>query len=172
MKHLILLPTLLFFIAACHTPVYFVKNGDYDKAIDVYLENAWREGFKREKFLRALEAAYAGAVQKDLDSLKMLQMQNDAENPVRQNALYRRIQSREQKLLAAGTLKSDKGYVATFRQTPGVDSMEAKSCREAASYLYQRAQNLLAIADSGARPEPAREAYFLLKNLTQNYYPV
>lgn len=169
MKNILFLLLLSCILYACHTPVYYVNNGNYDKAVDVYLENSWREGFKREKFVRTAETAYARALENDLDTLSRLQSSNA--NSIYLNSIYRRIQSREKRVTAAGPIKSHNGYRATFHHTPDIDSLESDSRRAAAAYLYQRAQNLLAAADSSGRPEPAREAYFTLKTLKNDYYP-
>jgi len=118
-----------------------------------------------------LESAFGLAQSRDTAELALLAEGNLAENWPRINKIHRQIQARQQKLSAHGFFQSKKGFVPRFPVIEAIDSLEADSRRQAASYLYNHAQGQLAITDSTGQRQPARDAYRALSDLKANYFP-
>ncbi|MBC7774186.1 MAG: hypothetical protein H7246_02005, partial [Phycisphaerae bacterium] len=162
----------LAFMASCHSPEYFVQKGDYDKAINLYSSNIryQEKGKINKKDLIGLESALGLAQRRDSAELAQLGADELLENWPRINKIHRQIQTRQGKVLALGTLQSKKGYAPAFTMIEAIDSLEADSRRQAAAYLYSHAQQLLAITDSTGQRQPARDAYYALRDLKANYF--
>ncbi len=163
---------LLAFLASCHSPEYFVQKGDYDKAIELYSSTIRQQSKSKQNKadLNGLESAFALAQSRDSAEWTRLGVAGAAENWPRINKIHRQIQTRQRKVAALGTLHSKTGYVPAFTMVEDIDSLEADSRLKAAAYLYDHSQQLLAITDSTGQRQPARDAYYALRDLKANYF--
>ena len=173
MKSLISFLFALVFLASCRSPQYFVQKGDYDKAIDLYSSNLryQEKDKKKEKDVNGLEFAFANAQSRDSAQLFFLNEAGLAENWPRIHTLHRQIQTRQQKVSALTPLQARNGYSPRFTRIEAIDSLEADSRLKAAAFIYDRAQALLAITESTGQRQPARDAFYSLKDLKANYFP-
>lgn len=169
MKHYCFLFLATITFSGCFSPQYYLDKGDYNSAIKAYgLELRDQPANRKKKSdLEGLERAFNTAQRKDSTTLALLNGQQQPENWPNINQLYRDIQERQTKVKKWQPLKSRKGYEPSLLFFPDIDSLESSSRLLAAKYLYQHAQELLA---QGA-PAPAREAFHLLKDLKEHYYP-
>ncbi|HLP93290.1 MAG TPA: hypothetical protein VK168_04600 [Saprospiraceae bacterium] len=169
MKHTCLFLFASLILTGCFSPQYYLDKGDYNSAIKAYGLELRDQPVNRKKRsdLEGLELAFNTAQHKDSAELSQLNARQQPENWPRTNQLYRDIQERQAKVKKWQPLRSRKGYEPKLRYFPDVDSLESASRLEAAKYMYQRAQDLLA----QRAPAPAREAYHLLTDLKKNYYP-
>lgn len=158
--------------ASCDTPQHFAQQGNYDKAIEGYSSNLRYQGKnnKKEKDLSGLEASYALAQSRDSAELVLLGSPPKNENWPRINALHRQIQTRQKTVASLQPLQSRKGYAPKFAMVNDIDSLQDDSRRRAAAYLYDQAQYLLAITHSTGQRQPARDAYYMLRDLKSNYF--
>lgn len=166
---------LLALLAAtsCNSPQYLAQRGNYDKAFEGYSANLryQSKNKKKEKDLSGLESTYALAQSRDSAELALLGASGKTENWPRINTLHRQIQTRQKTVNALQPLQSRKGYAPQFSMIEDIDSLQDDSRRRAAAYLYEHAQHLLAITHTTGHRQPAREAYFSLRDLKANYFP-
>lgn len=169
MKHTCLFLLASLILSGCFSPQHYLDKGDYNSAIKAYGLELRDQPVNRKKKsdLQGLELAFNTAQQQDSASLAQLNAQQLPENWPHVNQLYRSIQERQTKVKKWLPLRSRKGYEPSFCFFADIDSLESSSRLEAARYMYQRAQDLLA----QRAPAPAREAYHLLTDLKQHYYP-
>jgi len=162
----------IIFLASCRSAEFFVQKGDYDKAIDLYISNIRPQGKGKQKkeALIGLESAFNLAQSRDSAELVLLRPGELRENWPRTHKIHYQIQTRQRKVVALGMLKTQNGYAPKFAIIEAIDSLEANSRRQAAAYLYHHAQQLLAITHSTGQRQPARDAYYALRDLKANYF--
>lgn len=172
MKQTYIFFLLLILVSACHTPQYFAEKGSYDKAIEGFSSNLRRQkkNGKSIEDLLGLEYAFSSAQRRDSIEIAGLEFTENAENWLRINAIHRQIQTRQQKVAALQPLRSRNGYVPHFSMVNGIAALQAGSRRNAAAYIYDKAQNLLALTDATGQRQPARDAYAALRDLKVNYF--
>jgi len=163
----------LIFLASCRSPEFFVQKGNYDKAIDLYSSKIRHQakGKQNKNDLVGLESAFNLAQSRDSAELVSLRPAELRENWPSVHKIHHQIQTRQRKVFALGMLKTQKGYAPTFTMFETIDSLEADSRRQAAAYVYDHAQQLLSITDSTGQRQPARDAYYALRDLKANYFP-
>ncbi len=161
----------LAFFSSCQNPRHFIQKGDFDKAIDLYgAELKTQEvEHKKNRDLLGLEYSFALAQSRDSAEWSRLLDPHLESNWPRINTLQRQIQRRQQKVVALLPLRSERGYEPTFSLFENIDSLQNSSREKAANFLYAYAQALLAFTDSTGQRFPAREAYFTLCDLKNNY---
>lgn len=169
----ILLLCFVGFHVACGptlAPPLIPKN-DYDASLKM---QAYRLKEKRklnarqvQKFGALLEEAQAV----DLRAVDSLMQTETSDKWIYINAYHRRIRAR-QNSVAPVLLKpvSDKAQ-ANWVLVSDIREKEVHSRNAAATYLYDKAQELLGQAVQNGQKSPARQAWQALDNLTQNYYP-
>lgn len=170
MKQYALYLLALLCVFSCNSPQYLARKGNYDKAIERYCSNLLTQE-KHLNEIKGLEGTFALAQNRDSVALAQLEPVDELENWPKINAIHRNIQARQKRVQSILPLQSRNGYVPQFSMLPNIDSLQDHSRRQAAAYLYAHAQTLLAITDSSGQRQPAREAYFALRNLKANYYP-
>lgn len=162
---------IMLLLAACQGPQYFVQKGDYDKAIAQYASNLRFQKKKQKKTdLMGLELAFSLAQRRDSTQLALLYAAGRDEHWPKINMLHRQIQTRQQKIVPLTPLGTRKGYKPSLPWMRNIDSLQTISRLKAASYLYAHAQALLAITDSSGQRQPARAAYYALRDLKTNYF--
>lgn len=173
MKQYALYLLALLFVFGCNSPQYLAQKGNYDKAIEGYcahLRNP-KQHKKSGKDIDGLEWAFAKAQSQDSAALAALETPYLAENWPKINAIHRKIQARQKNVQSILPLQRHNGSAPHFSMLENMDSLQDHSRHQAAAYLYAHAQTLLALTDSSGQRQPAREAYFALRNLKTNYYP-
>jgi hypothetical protein len=172
MKYYCLFLLALLIGTSCDSPHYFAQQGNYDKAFEGYSSNLrdQSKNKKKEKYLSGLESSYALAQSRDSAELALLVASGKTENWPRINTLHRQIQTRQKTVKALQPLQSRKGYAPQFSMIEAIDSLQDDSRRQAAAYLYEHAQHLLAITHTTGQRQPARDAYYLLRDLKTNYF--
>lgn len=123
---------------------------------------------QKTKHLKKMESAYQSAQKADLVAVDSLLNSDKPDRWLYVNAFHRRIQDRQQKVLALLPLEGNDGYKPDFLFITNIAEREAASRQAAANYLYEQAEILLA---KETRAD-AREAYATLLDLHENYYPV
>jgi hypothetical protein len=155
--------TLFIFLTSCVSIRSTIENGEYDKAIDLAIEQIKGQKKKDEEVIKGLELALDKGNGRDLATIDQLLAENNPRNWERVNVLYNDIQKRQTKISPLLPLVGKKGYVARFNFSD-VAQLERDSRRKAAEYLYVHAKGLLEKAEKGDRVA-ARDAYFELKKI-------
>ncbi|HRI59343.1 MAG TPA: hypothetical protein PK228_06460 [Saprospiraceae bacterium] len=159
---------LAFVLTSCHSAQKFVENGDYDGAIDFCIRKLRGKTKKKTEYVQGLEAAFAKAQVRDLDSADRLMADGRPENWERINAIHRTMAERQRKISPLTPLVSKDGYRAKFNFLD-VATLERESRTKAAEYLYNHAKELIAKGENGDRLA-ARKAYDALADLQTKYY--
>lgn len=159
-------------LISCHTPRYYAEKGNHHKAFEGYGERlrSQKKNKQNRKDLRGLESSFALAQRQDSAELALLQYPEKPEHWPRINALHRQILARQLTVQSLQPLRSPNGFLPLFSMVAPIDSLQDHSRRQAAAYLYTSAQKLLAITDSSGQRQPARDAYYALRDLKSNYY--
>jgi len=164
----LLLCALIGLFVACNQPKGVFQESPYDSELN-RVANSLTGTKKKTKHLRGLETVFQQAQHLDLVLVDSLLEENRPDLWPAVNALYRRLQIRQRKITALQPLRAKNGYEPTLPFVPNIAEKEAESRRNAATYLYDKAQKLLVEAEKGNRPA-AREALFTLQDLKQHYY--
>ncbi len=167
LKPLLLFAFIGLFIA-CTQPKSVFQESPYESGL-ARAANRLTGTNKRMKHLRGLETVFQQAQYLDLALVDSLLEENRPDLWPTVNALYRRLQVRQRKITALQPLRAKNGYEPTLPFVTNIAEREAESRRNAATYLYDKAQKLLAEAEKGNRPA-AREALSTLQDLKQHYY--
>lgn len=164
--YLIVFTGLLF---ACSQPRNTFPRSPYDSEVTRFASRL--TGKKQKvKHLQGLENAFQQAQRFDLALIDSLLDENRPEHWPVVNTIYRRLKVRQEKVAVLQPLRAENGYEPALWLVSDVGNKEADSRRKAAAYLYDKAQKLLAeAAETGNRPA-AREAFYTLQDLKQNYY--
>lgn len=159
--------SFLTLFSSCQSAVKMVERGNYDEAITYTVKKLAGKKKKKTKFVDPLADAFNRANARDLAGIKDLKRAGRPENWDRINALYNKIQKRQNKVAPLMPIYDENGYVATLNMVD-VGSQLQESKEKAAEYNYALAKNLLAKAERGDR-FAAREAYDKLK-MTEQYF--
>jgi hypothetical protein len=151
------------FFTNCVSVRKTIENGDYDKAIDIAVNQLKGKKKKNEEVIKGLELALDKANGRDLAIIDQLVAENNPRHWERINGLYQTIQYRQAKIAPLLPLVGKKGYVAQLNFVE-VANLERDSRKKAAEYLYTHAKDLLKSAENGDRVA-ARDAYFELKKI-------
>lgn len=173
MRYLICLPFLaaLLWFSSCASPNAqpLLKKSPYDPTINNTVGKL--DGKKKKpKHVKRLETAFQSAQRADLLAADSLLSLATPDRWLYINALHRRIQSRQRKIAPLLPLRADDGYQPDLLLVADIADRENASRRAAATYLYDRANALLAQTHATGRKQPAREAYHTLLNLKTNYF--
>lgn len=163
---LLALPVLLL-MSGCASPEKLVDTGNYDQAIEVAMRRLAGKKKLKEKYVQALEEAFAKANDRDLAYAARLKRDGRAEHWPDIYQHYRNIRLRQEKLAGLLPLADQYGVRAQF-QFVKVEPLEREAREQAAAFYYERGQELLAQARSGDRLA-AREAWTMLER-TERYY--
>ncbi len=154
-------------MTSCVSPQKVIERGDYDQAIGLLINKLAGKKKKKSKYVTALEEAFAKATNEDMARAERLRQDDRPENWERINDIYRRIQSRQEKINPLLPLYDENGSKGNFRFVR-VEGLERESREKAAEYLYSQAQDLIRNAQTGDR-FAARKAYFNLEKINQYY---
>lgn len=162
-KPLFMNRAILFFLlvglglSACTAPQKLVDQGNYDTAIQVAVKKLSGKKIAKEKYVQALEEAFAKANNRDLREAERLKSEGRPENWPKINDHYRRIRQRQNLVTPLLPLVDQHGIKANFRFVK-VDEMEYESREKAAEYHYVKAKQLILDAQEGNKLA-ARKAY-------------
>lgn len=164
-----LLAALLFHSCAESNTRPLLTKNPYDPSIS---HAAWKlDGKKKKaKHVKRLETAFQSAQRTDLLAADSLLNLAAPDRWLYINALHRRIQGRQDKIAPLLPLRADDGYQPDLLLVADIQDRETASRRAAATYLYDRANTLLAETERTGRKQPARDAYHTLRDLKANYY--
>lgn len=168
MNHFTLL-LLVVFVYGCsgNSTKPLLQKSPYDASFRHYAERL--DGKKRKaKHIKKMETAYQLAQRSDLLAADSMLNLDKPDRWLYINAYHRRIQGRQQKVLALLPLQSKDGYNPDFLIVNNIDARESASRQAAAQYLYQMSEDLLATETRA----DARKSYYTLVDLKENYYPV
>lgn len=144
-----------------------LKKSPYDRTFRYYADRL--DGKKQKtKHIKKMETAYQQAQKADLLAADSLLNLEKPDRWLYVNAYYRRVGDRQQKVLSLMPLQSPDGYKPDLLIIPNISERETASRKASAQFLYEKAQNQLAVG----HPAAARGAYRTLVNLRDNYYPV
>lgn len=150
--------SLLVGMLGCTAPTKLVETGDYDEALELAYQRLAGKENKKEEWVRAVEAGFAKANQRDEAEIARLTQYGRAEDWERIYQLYRQIDRRQQRLQPLLPLVSKEGYRAEFdliNTAPG----EQEAREQAANFLYTRAEARLADTRRTGDKQLARRAY-------------
>ncbi|MDW8229455.1 MAG: hypothetical protein RMJ33_06420 [Saprospiraceae bacterium] len=153
---------------ACQTPRHYIERGRPDEAITIALRRLSGKKNKKTTLVKDLELAFAKAQSRDLMLARNLASSGRPEEWERINRLHRQIAARQNRISPLLPLVSKDGYRARF-EFVDIAEMENESRRQAAEYLYQRAQTLLEQGRRGDR-QAARDAFGALQEIENRYF--
>lgn len=159
---------LVLLASACQSPRRYIERGDPDTAITIALRRLSGKKKKKTALVKDLEHAFAKAQSRDLILARNLANSGRPEEWERINRLHRQIAARQNRISPLLPLVSKDGYRAKF-EFVDIAEMENESRRQAAEYLYQRAQTLLEQGRRGDR-QAARNAYEALQEIENRYF--
>jgi hypothetical protein len=159
---------LVLLTSACQSPRRYIERGDLDTAITIALRRLSGKKKKKTALVKDLEHAFAKAQSRDLILARNLANSGRPEEWERINRLHRQIAARQNRISPLLPLVSKDGYRAKF-EFVDIAEMENESRRQAAEYLYQRAQTLLEQGRRGDR-QAARNAYEALQEIENRYF--
>jgi hypothetical protein len=171
MRILLFCSLLCIGLLACVAPNPYplLKKSPYDSSVSHYAGKL--DGKKKKsKHVKGLESAFQSAQRADLLAADSLLNLDAPDRWLYLNALHRRIQDRQAKVVPLLPLRADDGYRPDLLLVTDIAERESASRRAAATYLYDRANALLAETESSGRKQPARDAYYTLRDLKDNYY--
>jgi hypothetical protein len=152
---------------ACSNPKKLVERGNYDDAIRLIVSKLSGKKKKKEKYVRALEDAFAKATNGDMRQIALLKKENLDENWVEINDIYRQVKKRQELVEPLLPLYSSEGYKADFRFVK-VEELITESKGKAADYYYAEGRKKLAEAEKGNK-EAARQAYADFEKIKRYY---
>ena len=142
-----------------------LKKSSYDNDFRYYSEQLTGKT-RKLKHIKKMESAYQSAQKADLMAADSMLNLDHPDRWLYINGYHRRLQERQQKVLALMPLQSKDGYKPDLLILPNIAERESASRKASAQYLYQQSETLLG---SGRRAD-ARTAYSMLFNLKDNYY--
>ena len=145
-KQLLVILSLLFFIScsSVKNTQEAISNGNYDRAIDISLENLKRNKTKKgnQPYVLMLEEAFAKATLKDLDRISYLKKDGNPENLESIFVLYQNLKNRQERIKPLLPLPIlNKGKDASFEFDNYNDEIIAAK-NQLSDYLYQNAKML------------------------------
>jgi len=167
MQKVPLLLILSLLLAACASPEKLLDQGNYDQAIALATERLAGKNKKKEKFVAALEEAFARVTDRDMAIAERLKRDGRQANWPRIHDLYEQIRRRQERIAPLLPLVDENGIAARF-QFVKVEKLEREARQESAAYLYQEALEDLRLARRGDRLA-AREAYAHLRYIGEYY---
>lgn len=145
-KQLLVILSFLFLIScsSVKNTQEAISNGNYDRAIDIALENLKRNKTKKgnQPYVFMLEEAFVKASLKDLDRISYLKKDQNPENLENIFILYQNLKNRQERikpLLPLPILNKDKE--ASFQFEDYNDDIIA-SKNQLSNYLYRKAKTL------------------------------
>jgi len=145
-----------------------IESGSYDSAIDLSVRKLSGKKKKKVKYVESLALAFEKVTKSDMRQAEALKKEGRSENWEKIHAIYRRIQTRQEKVEPLLPLYDKEGVKAGFRFVK-IDDLAQESKQRAAEYLYSHAQQLLAEAEKGDKMA-AREAYDELQKIERYYH--
>ena len=144
-----------------------LKKSPYDADFNYHAKRI-SSNSPKTKHLKKMEAAYQSAQKADLVAVDSMLHLEKPDRWLYINAYHRRMQARQQKVLAIQPLETKDGYKPDFLIIDNLSERETASRQAAARYLYEQGEMLLQEGTHAA----AREAFAVLTDLQENYYPV
>lgn len=147
MKRFLLLTALFLFISSCSSiknTQEAINNGNYDRAINVAIDNLKKNKTKKgnQPYVLMLEEAFIKATAKDLSEIDFLKKENNPENLESIFVLYTNLKNRQEiikPLLPLPILKKNKN--AKFQFTNYDDEIISTKTK-ISDYLYTKAKQL------------------------------
>lgn len=165
LTHIPLLFIALFTLAlsSCVSVEKLVENGNYDESIRLAQKKLSGKQKKNPKFVAALETAFNKVTSADMERARRMA---EGGNPdwVRIEAIYAKVQRRQDALIPLLPLVDKNGYQADFRFAR-VNGLIAKAADNAAAQLYNEATSLLTDARAGNKAA-GREAFYAFDRVT------
>ncbi|MCI2228054.1 hypothetical protein MC378_02660 [Polaribacter sp. MSW13] len=173
MKNFLFLIISIFFMISCSsvkTTQEAISNGNYDKAINLAVDNLKSNKVKKgnQPYVLMLEEAYAKATSKDLDRINFLKKESNPENIETIFVLYENLKNRQEvikPLLPLSILKE--GRDAKFQFNNYDDEIIATK-NQLSDYLYAKAKKLFN-ADNKLDYRNAYEDLEYLERINPNF---
>ncbi|ARV13863.1 hypothetical protein [Polaribacter sp. SA4-12] len=145
-KQLLVILSLLFFIScsSVKNTQEAISNGNYDRAIDIALENLKRNKTKKgnQPYVLMLEEAFSKATLKDLDRISYLKKDQNPENLETIFVLYQNLKNRQERIKPLLPLSIlNKGKDVRFEFDNYNDEIIAAK-NQLSDYLYRKAKTL------------------------------
>jgi outer membrane murein-binding lipoprotein Lpp len=154
-------------LSGCASPEKLVDTGNYDQAIEIAVRRLAGKKKIKDKYVDALEEAFAKANSRDLATADRLKRTGRSDYWPRIYRLYRDIRQRQERVAGLLPLADEYGIRADFRFVK-IEELEREAKEQAALHYYDYGLELLQAARSGDRLA-AREAYEQLDK-TRRYF--
>lgn len=155
-------------VAACSSPSKMLESGNYEYVIDTAIRRLAGKAEKKETLVAVLEEAFAKATQRDMDRAAQLKDSGRPEDWVQVYEIYRKVETRQQKIEPLLPLVDRSGKKAVFRFVH-LDGLQKEAREEAAASLYDDALRLMEISRRSGDKEAARRALGQLDQIGQYY---
>jgi hypothetical protein len=168
MKKIFFLLVIVLNIAACVTPEKLIYKGDFDGAVALCVRKLSRTK-KADKDMILLERAFAKAQTQDLERVESLKRDGQPSAWEEITRIYLRIKNRQNLVNKVTPL-----HIVALNRPPelvmqDVEGLLVDSRKNAANYLYARAQKGIDDSKKNNDRLSAREAYRDLMNIDQYY---
>ncbi len=163
MKNLIVISALALFLGSCSMANQYLKNGNYQAAIEVGAQKMRRNPKKADKTILAIERAFKIEKSRILDKVNQLKIDGNPENWVSIYNLYKQLDQYQKALKPVLPMFIKKEFRNADIVLVNIDQDLAETKLKAAEYLYVEAERLLANPSKIA----AREAYGRFKKVKE-----
>ncbi|RMG85072.1 MAG: hypothetical protein D6714_06680 [Bacteroidetes bacterium] len=167
MKKTNFLLLLLAFMVACASPMKLAERGAYDDAIDKAVKKLKGKKKKKAEHVAALEKAFFRANSRDMKEAERLKKEEQEENWIKIDRLYKQIERRQRKIEPLLPLYDENGRKADFKFVH-IEDLQRESKERIAELYYQNALDLLKEAENGDR-FAARKAIDELRKIEKYY---
>lgn len=143
-------------LTSCVSVETLVESGDYEETIRLAQKRLTGKQKKNPKFVLALETAFNKVTEADMTRARR-KAESGSPDWAGIQAIYKKIQRRQDALSPILPLVDKRGYQAQFRFAR-VEGLIADAGDKAAAQIYQQGLDLLALARQGDKPA-GRSAY-------------
>ena len=152
---------------SCSSVRKMVDSGQYDQAINKSINKIKGKKNKKDKYVEAIESAFAKATDRDMRRIEFLKMEKYDQYWIEIFDILENMDARQQKIMPLLPLVSESGYKANFKFI-NVEPLIVEARESSARLLYETAADELRRAENGDK-DAARKAYRTLGQLREIY---
>lgn len=165
MRNILYISTLLLFLSSCVGANYYLKQGNYDAAINTAVAKLRKNPKKADKHILALETAYNINKNQILDRIEFLKLDGSPESWVEIHDLYAQLDAHQKAVKPFLPLFIQKEFRNADIQLINVNDELIDAKQKAASFLYAKGEQLL----SNNSKQDARTAYGYFQKVKEYY---
>lgn len=133
-----------FLLSACTGANYYLKQGDYDAAVDFAVQKLRKNPKKADKHILALETAWNIEKSRMLDRIEFLKLDGSPESWVEIHALYSEIDAYQKAIKPILPLFIKKEFRNADIELINVNEALVDAKHKAAAFMYAKGEELLA----------------------------